>query len=81
MMKRVDYAEPARRALRKLPANVREQMKAKLERYAATGAGDVKAMAGSVTLRLRVGDYRVIFEEDATDISALLIGHRREIYR
>src|SRR5258708_33050897 len=81
LVKAITYAEAARRALRKLPAAASEQIKAKLERYAITGAGDVKAMAGAITLRLRAGDYRVIFDEDPANIHVLLVGHRREIYR
>jgi mRNA interferase RelE/StbE len=81
MVKTISYAEAARRALRKLPAATSEQIGAKLKRYAMTGAGDVKAVAGAVTLRLRVGDYRVIFDENPTNVHVLLVGHRREIYR
>lgn len=31
--------------------------------------------------RLRVGDYRVIFDIESYDIIVLRIGHRRDIYR
>jgi mRNA-degrading endonuclease RelE of RelBE toxin-antitoxin system len=30
--------------------------------------------------RLRIGDWRVIFIEDATSITVVAVGHRREIY-
>jgi mRNA interferase RelE/StbE len=33
------------------------------------------------TYRFRIGDYRVIFDLDETDIVVLRIGHRKEIYR
>jgi len=81
LVKTVSYDEPARRALRKLPTVLREQIEAKIARYAATGAGDVKALAGGNRRRLRHGDYRVIFTEDGDRISVLLIGNRREVYR
>lgn len=43
-----------------------------------------KRLKGSETFRLRVGDYRVIYEvgEDSRlRILVLTVGHRREVYR
>ena len=31
--------------------------------------------------RFRIGDYRVIFDLEESDISVLRVGHRKEIYR
>jgi mRNA interferase RelE/StbE len=31
--------------------------------------------------RFRIGDYRVIFDLEGTDIAVLRVGHRKEIYR
>ena len=52
-----------------------------LHAYALRGVGDVVAMAGSPAARLRTGDYRVIFDEDADSLHILALGHRRDIYR
>jgi mRNA interferase RelE/StbE len=41
-----------------------------------TGRGDVKALQGRDGYRLRVGSYRVIFDEDAFTILAIYIGRR-----
>ena len=41
-----------------------------------TGQGDVKPLQGRGGYRLRVGRYRVIFDEDATTILAIYIGRR-----
>jgi mRNA interferase RelE/StbE len=30
--------------------------------------------------RFRIGDYRIIFDLEESDISALRVGHRKEIY-
>ena len=49
--------------------------------YATAGIGDSKAMTGTPTVRLRIGDFRVIFDETATSIHILALGNRREIYR
>ncbi|WP_276199034.1 type II toxin-antitoxin system RelE/ParE family toxin [Chelatococcus sp. XZ-Ab1] len=80
-MKTVTYTLAARRSLRKLPGDVRQQVEAKLARYAETGAGDIKALSGQPGARLRVGDYRVIIIETVAAVEVHAIGHRREIYR
>jgi mRNA interferase RelE/StbE len=59
-----------------LPRDAREQVEAGLHRYAMTGQGDVKALQGRDGYRLRIGSYRVIFDEDATTILAIYIGRR-----
>ena len=51
-----------------------------INRYAKTGAGEVKRIEGR--LRLRVGDWRVFFargDDNVLEIDAIL--HRREAYR
>jgi len=59
-----------------LPRDGREQVEAGLHRYAMTGQGDVKSLQGRNGFRLRLGSYRVIFDEDATTILAVYIGRR-----
>jgi mRNA interferase RelE/StbE len=59
-----------------LPRDDREQVDAGLNRYALTGQGDVKPLRGCDGYRLRIGSYRVIFDEDATTILAIFIGRR-----
>jgi mRNA interferase RelE/StbE len=79
-MKAVVYTIAATKQLRRLPANIRDRMIDKLHRYAETGGGDVKALAGQPGARLRVGDCRAIFVETADTISVRAVGHRSEIY-
>jgi mRNA interferase RelE/StbE len=67
--------------LKKLPVGVRTRIVRKLRAYAESGSGDVKALVGSDLARLRIGDYRIIFIESATEITVGHIGHRREVYR
>ena len=59
-----------------LPRDAREQVEAGLHRYAMTGQGDVRALQGRAGYRLRIGAYRMIFDEDATTILAIYIGRR-----
>ena len=80
-MRSVLYTLAARRSLRALPAEVRERIEAKLDRYAATAAGDVQKLQGAEGARLRSGDYRVIFTETSDVIEVRAVGHRRDIYR
>lgn len=45
------------------------------------GENNVKALKGSEALRLRVGDFRVLFVESEDEIVVLDIGPRGAIYR
>ena len=78
-MKAVQYSADALNALRKHRKDA-DAIMAKIDRYAATGAGDVKPLVGRVGKRLRVGDYRVLFEEDATTLLVSNIGPRGAVY-
>jgi mRNA interferase RelE/StbE len=44
---------------------------------------DVKKLKGRGAWRIRVGDYRVIYEirDRALQVIVITIGHRREVYR
>ncbi len=55
----------------------REVVTTALEDYAPTGRGDVKALIGRDGFRLRIGVWRVIFDEDAATILAIYIGRRQ----
>lgn len=51
--------------------------------YAANPAAhgnNIRALVGSEFARLRVGDFRVIFEETATTITVIKIGPRGSVY-
>ena len=79
-MKPIAYTATATKQRRKLPADVRDRLAAKLAAYAETGAGDVKALVGRPGARLRVGDWRIIFVESNEQILVVAVGHRRDIY-
>jgi mRNA interferase RelE/StbE len=51
-----------------------------LTTYVINGSGDVKRLKGHGGCRLLVGDWRVIFIEDARSITVIAVGNRREIY-
>ena len=75
-MKTIILTLSAAKDLDALPRGAREQVEAGLHRYAMTGQGDVTALQGRDGYRLRIGSYRVLFDEDATTILAIYIGRR-----
>lgn len=82
-MKKVTYTKAAAKALRGMPRNVAELIVAKIEQYAADPASlanRVIKLQGRDGYRLRVGDWRVIFDEDGTVLAVLAIGPRGGVY-
>ena len=83
-MKRVVYSRDAAKTLMKMPANLRRTVRAKIEQYAANPAAlanQVRRLQGEPGYRLRVGDWRVIFDQDRTSVIVLAIGSRGSIYK
>lgn len=81
-MKQVVLLPNAAKALRKHRADA-ERILSKIEAYSANPksfANKIKAMQGSSGLRLRVGEYRVIFEETDSEIIVTKIGPRGSVY-
>jgi mRNA interferase RelE/StbE len=60
-----------------------DRLLAALTRYALTGQGDFRTLTGQPGSRLRVGDWRAVFELDTMrrEVHVLAIAHRRDIYR
>ncbi len=79
-MKAVSFTPAATRQWLKLSPDVRKRIDAKLTIYATTGSGDVKRLKGARGCRLQIGDWRVVFIEDARLITVMAVGNRREIY-
>jgi mRNA interferase RelE/StbE len=82
---RLEITKPALRALRRSPANVARLIRAKLDQLAADPTmlrRNVKALRGRPGYRLRVGDWRVIFELDHEErrLVVLDIGPRSDFY-
>jgi mRNA interferase RelE/StbE len=79
-VKEIEFTTAAVRQWRKLAAVVRVQIDLKLKTFAETGVGDVKALKGAPCMRLRSGDWRVLFTIKGDTITVHAVGHRREIY-
>ena len=48
--------------------------------FASSGKGDIKRLKGRAGSRLRVGDWRVIFDKKDGTIIVVAVGHRRDVY-
>ena len=79
-MKAISFTPASIRQWLELSPDIRKRIDAKLTVYAASGSGDVKRLKGIAGCRLRIGDWRVIFIEDARSITVIAVGNRREIY-
>jgi mRNA interferase RelE/StbE len=79
-VKEIEFTSAALRQWRKLTVAVRMQIDIKLKAFAETGVGDVKALKGVDGMRLRSGDWRVVFTVEGNTITIRAVGHRRDIY-
>ena len=83
---RVEWSVRSIKDLRRLSPGNRELVIAKIEQYSedpASLANQVTALVNSDYLRLRVGNYRVIFRTESGVVAIMLIvrvRHRRESY-
>jgi mRNA interferase RelE/StbE len=69
-------------ALGKLPEETRREIGYRLHVLQQDFSGDVKKLKGSKSeYRLRVGDYRVLFELVGRRIVVYTLGQRKDIYR
>jgi mRNA interferase RelE/StbE len=81
-VKSVRYTTTAAKALRRYDT-VATRIRRALGEYAAdqnAHANNVRRLAGSIARRLRVGDFRVIFEETETEILVTKVGPRGNVY-
>ena len=82
-MKRIVWSERARAEIRALDREMAMRIFAALSRFAEIGEGDIKRLQGTTSeLRLRVGDYRVRFTEEAGEVLHIhSVRHRKDAYR
>lgn len=81
----VEFSKKAQRQFKTLPQFAQEQLKPKIDALSINPRPiGIKALQGQKgLLRLRVGDYRVIYqvEDNRLLIVVVEVGHRREVYR
>lgn len=86
MTYRLEVTPSAKKALAALPKAARLRVDARINALATDPRPHgVKTLRGSKPplLRLRVGDYRIIYavEDDRLVVLVVRIAHRREVYR
>ena len=85
MTYRVEVAEAAVRSLRKLDPTARRRVQAAIELLAdqPRPSGAKKLVGGDGLMRVRTGDYRIVYEihDDVLLVLVVAVGHRRDIYQ
>lgn len=68
--------------LKKISVEDRRRIIAKIEMMQDNLAGDVKKLTNfTPEYRLRVGDYRILFEVEQTEIVVYRVKNRRDVYK
>lgn len=82
-MKTVLYSADAAKALRRADRATAGRIIGKIEQLAESAdslAANVRTLRGSAMKRLRVGDWRVIFDETADTITVVTVAPRSRAY-
>lgn len=80
---RIELRPAAVRALRKLDPQVRRRVQGAIALLAQEPRPPgARALQGRPGLRVRVGDYRIIYtvEDDVLLVVVVRLGHRRDVY-
>jgi len=82
---RITYVASAAKALRKLDRQVARRIVEAISGLAddPRPPGCIALQGGGGELRIRIGDYRVVYDivDEELVVLILRVGHRREIYR
>ncbi len=85
MRYRVEFKRSAAKALKKVPKPDRRRIRNQIDTLMESVPNpEVTKMKGNNPFhRIRVGDYRIVYEidEEKSVILVLKIGHRKEVYR
>ncbi len=77
----IDFKPRAFKDLKVLPKSAQRRILAKIEALRNDLAGDVKHLTNfTPEYRLRVGDYRVLFEVDEEIVVVYRVVHRKDAY-
>lgn len=82
-MKQISYTRAALKTLARMPANTATLIRSKIMAYAkdpSAQANNVTALKGRSGIRLRVGDWRVIMDDQGNVLAVLEIGPRGGVY-
>jgi mRNA interferase RelE/StbE len=78
----IEFKPRALKDLKSLPSAAQRRVLVKIEDLQNDLAGDVKKLTNySPEYRLRVGNYRVLFEVDKSNVVIYRIVHRKDAYK
>jgi len=78
----IDFKPRAVKDLKKLPPQDNRRIVEKIEAMQSDLAGDVKRLTNfTPEYRLRVGDYRVLFEVEGQRVVIYRVLHRKDAYK
>ncbi len=82
-MKKIRFLANVPAEVRAIPQPIALGILKALHRYIETGQGRVKPLSGEFEglLRLRVGDYRVLFDETEDSITVHRVRDRKDAYQ
>jgi mRNA interferase RelE/StbE len=77
------YTNRADKDIQKLPPEIKKRIGKALLRYEQDPHRYSETLNDTKlgTYRFRIGDYRVIFDLEGSEIVVLRVGHRRDIYK
>ena len=75
---RILYSRQAEKFLNRQPQHIQRRIRAAI---AALPGGDVKKLKGQAYYRLRVGDFRVLFDRDGNVVMIVRIDNRGQVYK
>ena len=77
------YTNRADKDIQKLPPEIKKRIGKTLLRYEQDPYRYSETLTDSNfgTYRFRIGDYRIIFDLEGSEIVVLRVGHRRDIYK
>jgi len=82
MIFQIIWDRKAQEDIKKLEGNISFRIIKKIETLKENfNSADVKRLSNSELFRLRIGDYRVLFEIQKDIIIILKIGNRKNIYK
>jgi mRNA interferase RelE/StbE len=80
----VEFARSAQKELNKLPKQTSLRIAKAIDKLSIDPRkGNVRPMVGTKSWRMRVGDYRVVYDifDNRLTILIIRIRHRKEVYR
>ncbi|HLR97828.1 MAG TPA: type II toxin-antitoxin system RelE/ParE family toxin [Jiangellaceae bacterium] len=81
----ISYVPSAAKAIRKLDRPTARRLLEAIGELASDPrpSGCIQLKGGDGELRIRVGDYRIVYDvqDDELVVLVLRVGHRREVYR